>query len=97
MLGTVYDGDALYRGNAIQDAPDLVVGYRPGYRASRQTTLGSVPGSLIDNNARKCSGDHCIAPEHVLGVLFTSLQLESPVEDITTISQYVRKHWRSDP
>ncbi len=75
----VFDGALLYPGNANGDAPDLVIGYEPGFRASWQTTLGGVPVSLVDDNNKKWSGDHCITPDAVPGVLFTSFKMDSPL------------------
>jgi predicted AlkP superfamily phosphohydrolase/phosphomutase len=56
----------------IRVAPDLIVGYSPGYRASWQTALGGVPDALIEDNRDSWIGDHCIDPAAVPGVLFSS-------------------------
>ncbi|MDH4018582.1 MAG: alkaline phosphatase family protein [Xanthomonadales bacterium] len=93
----VFDGELLYPGNANNDAPDLVVGYEPGYRASWQTTLGGVPGSLIDDNRKKWSGDHCITPAAVPGVLFTSFKMDTPLDSIAGVARYARETWRKSP
>ena len=53
-------------------APDLIVGYGPGYRGSWQTALGGVPAVEIEDNNDAWIGDHCINPADVPGVLFTS-------------------------
>lgn len=58
---------------AISDtAPDLIVGYYPGYRSSWQTALGGVPKELIVDNTDEWRGDHCIAPQFVPGVLLSN-------------------------
>jgi predicted AlkP superfamily phosphohydrolase/phosphomutase len=58
---------------AISDtAPDLIIGYYPGYRSSWQTALGGVPKDLIDDNTDEWRGDHCIAPQFVPGVLLSN-------------------------
>jgi len=93
----VFDGDLLYPGNANNDAPDLVIGYEAGFRASWQTTLGAVPVSLIDDNNKKWSGDHCITPDAVPGVLFTSFKTESPPGSIREIADYAKDNWRASP
>ena len=93
----VFDGELLYPGNANNDAPDLVVGYEPGFRASWQTTLGGVPVSLVDDNNKKWSGDHCITPEAVPGVLFTSFEPEIPLGSLQDIARYAREHWKASP
>lgn len=93
----VFDGELLYPGNANNDAPDLVVGYEPGYRASWQTTLGAVPVSLVDDNNKKWSGDHCVTPEAVPGVLFTSFEPDIPMNSIQGVARYAREFWKHSP
>ena len=89
----VIDGAVIFQGHANQDAPDRVVGYLPGYRASWQTTLGGAPSSLVEDNNRKWSGDHCMLPSAVPGVLFTSFQPDQPLEAIADIARYAQEHW----
>jgi predicted AlkP superfamily phosphohydrolase/phosphomutase len=67
-------------------APDMIVGYARGYRASWQTALGSAPESLVEDNRDAWIGDHCINPADVPGVLFSSRKLsgENPrLKDVT--------------
>lgn len=67
-------------------APDLIVGYAPGYRASWQTALGGIPDAELDNNDDAWIGDHCINAADVPGVLFTSGRLGSAhlrLQDLT--------------
>lgn len=92
IVSRVFDGERLYPGNGNSDAPDLVVGYAPGYRASWQTTLGAVPGLLVEDNARKWSGDHCMDPQAVPGVLFTSFGPDHSINAIADIAAYVLEH-----
>jgi predicted AlkP superfamily phosphohydrolase/phosphomutase len=88
VIKIVYDGEKIYPGNANLDAPDLVVGYQRGYRASWQTTLGAVPEKLIEANNNKWSGDHCIAADEVPGVIFTSFKTQ-PIESIQQVADLV--------
>jgi len=91
VVRTVFDGLDIYPGAENNDeTPDLVIGYHRGYRASWQTTLGAVPGALIEPNAQKWSGDHCIDPHLVPGVLFTSFKPDREVlsiKDIWTLAE----------
>jgi len=90
----VFDGALLFPQNAYGDAPDLVIGYAPGYRASWQTTLGAVPATLIDDNDMKWSGDHCITPDAVPGVLFTSFVTDARLDSLRDVARYAREHWK---
>jgi predicted AlkP superfamily phosphohydrolase/phosphomutase len=68
--------EAVYKTNPIPAnapiAPDLIVGYASGYRASWQTGLGGTPVSELEDNNDAWIADHCINPADVPGVLFTS-------------------------
>jgi predicted AlkP superfamily phosphohydrolase/phosphomutase len=67
-------------------APDLIVGYAPGYRASWQTALGAVPSEIIVDNNDAWIGDHCINAADVPGVLLTnrSTRIQNPqLKDVT--------------
>lgn len=50
-------------------APDLIVGYAPGYRASWETALGGIPADVIRENTDAWIADHCISAAAVPGVL----------------------------
>src|SRR5579884_2343157 len=43
-------------------APDLIVGYAPGCRASWQTNLGATPAPELEDNTDAWIADHCINP-----------------------------------
>ena len=58
-------------------APDLIVGYAPGYRASWETALGEAPPDIIEPNNDAWIGDHCMAAESVPGVLFARRRVPS--------------------
>jgi predicted AlkP superfamily phosphohydrolase/phosphomutase len=53
-------------------APDLIVGYARGYRASWQTGLGETPDPELEDNNDPWIADHCVNAADVPGVLFTS-------------------------
>jgi predicted AlkP superfamily phosphohydrolase/phosphomutase len=72
VVETVYQSRDVFHGEAWEYAPDLIVGYRPGYRASWQTALGGVPEEIIEDNVEAWIGDHCIAEKYVPGALLSS-------------------------
>ena len=97
VVKTVYDGSVIYPGNENQDAPDLVVGYHRGYRASWQTSLGAAPDQLVEINRNKWSGDHCVSVDEVPGVLFTSFKPEQPPEAIHQLAAFLLDKHDSSP
>ena len=72
-------------------APDLIVGYAPGYRASWATGLGEVPDTVIDDNNDAWIADHCINAADVPGVLFTSPGIAVNDRSLKGLSLCLRK------
>ena len=68
----VFITDNVYSGPYSENAPDLLVGYGAGYRASWDSVMGKVTGKVFEDNLKAWSGDHCIDPRLVPGVLFSS-------------------------
>jgi predicted AlkP superfamily phosphohydrolase/phosphomutase len=86
IIERVYFPEEEFRGRNLKYAPDLLVGFRRGYRASWQTALGAVPRGVVEDNTQAWIGDHCMASDLVPGVLFSNrpVRLPSPhLWDIT--------------
>jgi predicted AlkP superfamily phosphohydrolase/phosphomutase len=72
MIGDVTFTRRDFHGGMLADAPDLIVGYMPGYRSSWQTALGAVPALVVTDNTDAWRADHCIAARFVPGVLISN-------------------------
>ncbi|MBV9507952.1 MAG: alkaline phosphatase family protein [Acidobacteriia bacterium] len=80
-----WPSDALYSGPYLDAAPDVVIGYENGYRASWDAAVGKVSAEVFEDNRKAWSGDHCIDPHLVPGVLFSNRKIaaENPgIEDM---------------
>ena len=73
----VYHASKVYRGPYQDAAPDLIVGYQRGYRASWETAIGRTTQHVFHSNTKAWSGDHCIDPSLVPGVLFCNRPVET--------------------
>jgi predicted AlkP superfamily phosphohydrolase/phosphomutase len=73
----VYVTNTLYKGPYLEAAPDLIVGYNEGYRVSWDAAVGKVTASVISDNQKAWSGDHCVDPLLVPGVLFCNRKFEA--------------------
>jgi len=89
IVSNVYSAAQVFNGPYLKDAPDLFVGFKPGYRASWQTALGGTPGILIEDNSRKWSGDHLFDPKQIPGVIFVNRKIEAKNHRITDIAAIV--------
>jgi predicted AlkP superfamily phosphohydrolase/phosphomutase len=72
VIRKVYRADAVYAGTATGLAPDLIVGYCRGYRASWATCLGDLTEDVLLDNDSAWSADHCADALEVPGVLFSN-------------------------
>jgi predicted AlkP superfamily phosphohydrolase/phosphomutase len=74
-IQSVYRASDIYRGPYLNAAPDLIVGYAPGYRASWDAATGRVTSAIFEDNRKAWRGDHCVDPPLVPGVLFSNLKI----------------------
>lgn len=65
------------KGPYLESAPDLIIGWEDGYRTSWDAALGKVSREIFEDNTKCWSGDHCVDPSLVPGVLFSNLRWET--------------------
>jgi len=76
-IGNVYAAGVIYQGPYLNAAPDLIVGYTAGYRTSWEAAVGKVSARVFEDNKKAWSGDHCVDPLLVPGVLFSNLKVQA--------------------
>ena len=76
-IKTAYQSTEFLRGPYSREAPDLIMGYETGYRASWNCVVGRVSDLVIEPNDRRWSGDHCVDPSKVPGVWFSNWRIRS--------------------
>ena len=59
------------------NAPDFIIGYNAGYRTSWDCATGMVSGPIFEDNVKAWSGDHCVDPRLVPGVIFANHALDA--------------------
>ncbi len=82
----VIDRRSVYRGPYVEGSPDIVVCYARGYRAAWESVKGQVRGEIFSDNRKAWSGDHCIDPRLVPGVLFSNHKIEADDPGIADIA-----------
>ena len=71
----MFDNEDIYNGPYTNNGPDLVSGYNVGYRISWDGANGIINGVLFEDNTKAWSGDHCIDPRLVPGVIFSNRKI----------------------
>jgi predicted AlkP superfamily phosphohydrolase/phosphomutase len=74
-ITTLYDTAKIYEGPYRADGPDLIVGYKPGYRTSWDSVVGKVAADVFIDNEKAWSADHCIDYRFVPGVFFCNRKI----------------------
>jgi predicted AlkP superfamily phosphohydrolase/phosphomutase len=76
----VYIASKFYKGPYRENGPDLIVGYQRGYRVSWDAAIGRTTEQVFHTNYKAWSGDHCVDPTLVPGILFSNrpVQNENP-------------------
>ena len=92
VFADFYRRDDIYKGEYLQMAPDLQVGFLDGYRVGWQDTLGTIRRAVVENNNRKWSGDHCAtATEISHGVFFCNRRIASAEPSIMDLAPSILK------
>jgi predicted AlkP superfamily phosphohydrolase/phosphomutase len=87
----VFDSDTTYTGPYVDNAPDLIIGYGAGFRASWDSVMGKVTARIFEDNLKAWSGDHCIDPRLVPGVLFSNRKIADEKPAIVDVAPTILK------
>ena len=96
-IQAVYDSKHIYSGPYLDAAPDLIIGYAAGYRASWSAAVGKVTGNVFEDNNKCWSGDHCVDPNVVPGVLFTNQKWQPDSPGIEDMAPTILRLFGLDP
>lgn len=97
VIAEVYRADEVYSGPHAAEAPDLIVGYHRGYRASWGTTLGDVEEQVIFKNDSAWSADHCIAAGLVPGVVFSNKPIVREAPSLVDLAPTILEEFGVSP
>jgi predicted AlkP superfamily phosphohydrolase/phosphomutase len=89
-ISHVFRREDVYQLHGTDDlAPDLIVGYAKGTRSSDDSSLGAVSGKVLADNVSPWSGDHCMDPQAVPGILLTSRPLRKAAPSLQTLASAI--------
>jgi predicted AlkP superfamily phosphohydrolase/phosphomutase len=74
-VNKAYKREEIYNGPLMDNSPDIIIGFSPGYRMAWETAIGGFTKDVIYDNTKKWDGDHLVDPKFVPGVLFTNAKI----------------------
>jgi predicted AlkP superfamily phosphohydrolase/phosphomutase len=96
-IRTVYDTCSIYVGPYLEKAPDLIIGYNEGYRTAWGAAVGRTSGPVFEQNDKAWSGDHCVDPPLVPGVLFANRSIEATDPGLEDLAPTILRLFGVDP
>ena len=90
-INRIFDVETFYDGPFTDDAPDFIIGYADGYRASWECAVGTVDSEVFVDNTKSWSGDHCLDYETVPGIFFSNRKIDVENPRIMDIAPSVLK------
>ena len=86
VIQEAVDISKRYTGPYLDQSPDLVIGYADGYRVSWDAAVGKIAGAVVADNPKSWSGDHCVDPRLVPGVLFCNRKVAAASASIVDLA-----------
>ncbi|MEO8679589.1 MAG: nucleotide pyrophosphatase, partial [Vicinamibacterales bacterium] len=74
-----------------------IIGYNAGYRTSWDCATGMVSGPVFEDNLKPWSGDHCIDPRLVPGVIFCNRNITTAEPALIDIAPTALRLFGIDP
>ena len=94
FVQAVYPRDKVYHGPYLENASDLQLGFKDGYRVSWQTALGGAPAGIVYPNMKRWSADHgSFDRADTAGTLISSRKVPGPRYDVMDVAPTVLKYF----
>ena len=88
-IQAAFKREEVYRGPYTPNAPDIIVGYKLGYRVSWESAVNYVGGPVFSDNTRMWSGDHAFTRDAVPGIFFCNKKITQADPSLMDISPTV--------
>jgi predicted AlkP superfamily phosphohydrolase/phosphomutase len=98
VVSRVRTGGELFSGPAAARAPDLVVTFSPGFRASWDSTLGGMAAEVVARNTERWSAEHgSVDEQHVPGVWLSSMRVTADTMSVLDIAPTLLAYFGMGP
>ncbi|MFT5199516.1 MAG: putative AlkP superfamily phosphohydrolase/phosphomutase, partial [Planctomycetota bacterium] len=89
VLNSVFVTRDVHSGPYADLAPELLIGYKRGYRHSWDCATGAVSKQVFTDNTKSWSGDHCVDPRLVPGVFWCNREINTETPNLMDIAPTV--------
>ena len=89
ILNSVFITKDVHSGPYADLAPELLIGYKRGYRHSWDCATGAVSKEVFTDNTKSWSGDHCVDPRLVPGVFWCNREINTKTPNLMDLAPTV--------
>jgi predicted AlkP superfamily phosphohydrolase/phosphomutase len=89
IMNSIFLTEEVHSGPYADLAPELMIGYKRGYRHSWDCATGAVSGEVFSDNTKSWSGDHCVDPRLVPGVFWCNRAINTETPNLMDIAPTV--------
>ncbi len=90
--------DEAFQGQHYDIAPDLQVGYAPGYQTDKNSVSGAIPEDILSPNMDPWSGDHaCSDWQQTCGFMMSNFKFEVEKPKILDFAPTIMKYFGMEP
>ncbi len=86
IMNSVMLTEEVHNGPYADLAPEILIGYKRGYRHSWECATGSVTEEVFSDNTKSWSGDHCVDPTLVPGVFWCNRKINTSEPSLMDIA-----------
>lgn len=97
VIYKAYKASEIWHGDAFINAPDIVLGYYPGYRTDWKTAIGGFTVETITDNEKKWTGDHMVDKKFVPGVFYSNFPIQKQIIEQVDIVPTIYNILNIDP
>ncbi|MCP3919815.1 MAG: nucleotide pyrophosphatase [bacterium] len=89
VVNEVFLTSEVHSGPYADMAPELLIGYKRGFRHSWDCATGAVSKEIFTDNTKSWSGDHCVDPRLVPGVFWCNRPIDTDTPSLADIAPTV--------
>ncbi|MCB9909551.1 MAG: alkaline phosphatase family protein [Planctomycetes bacterium] len=86
IMNSVFLTREVHSGPYADLAPELLIGYKRGYRHSWDCATGAVSSEVFTDNTKSWSGDHCVDPRLVPGVFWCNRTINTDAPSLMDLA-----------
>ncbi|HDP94741.1 MAG TPA: hypothetical protein ENN40_05190 [Candidatus Aminicenantes bacterium] len=97
IISNAYITEDVFSPTYLDRAPDIILGFRRGYRTVDNGAMGGFSEKVVDNRMDWWSGDHCIDPLAVPASFLSSFPINRKVPDIRDMAPTILEYFGVKP